>query len=407
LKNKLNTQLDKNKTNLFLIACLISTLGSSLSNLVLAYRFLLETNNGAEYSIVIYSALIATVIAGPWGGHYIDKTINSHKFLIPINIFLGIIQIFLAYTYSLFYAFALIFFSTVLNNIAQSIIFKLLPSILENKRLIKVNAYLQEISTIGFIFGPVVAPLLKVVFKEDSFLFLIDATSFFITATIFSLFVNKIHYPMESRPSKKYNSDSNIMSSYKSFFSDKEMRRYLIGFLLYMMAFSPMAFSLALVAKNTSNNIPTYYSLPILSMFLGRLLSTRFIVRRIEFNDLLKTLTNSLFLSGLIIFPLSMISHLSAICFFEFFLGIVISIVNFSERTYSQTAFQKDILGKLSTTKQLVSVVSKGISVALITMLVSNGRLSYTTPLLSFFFVFSGLYFNMKYRFRANLAETT
>jgi len=403
----LNNQLDKKKTNLFLIACLISTLGSSLSNLVLAYRFLLDTNNGSEYSIVIYSALIATVLAGPWGGHYIDKTINPHKFLIPINIFLGIIQIFLAHTYSLFSAFLLIFFSTVLNNIAQSIIFKLLPSMLENKRLIKVNAYLQEISTIGFIFGPVVAPLLKIAFKEDSFLFLIDAISFFITAIIFSLFINKIYYPMESSPSKKYNSDLNIMSSYKSFFSDKEMRRYLIGFLLYMMAFSPMAFSLALVAKNASNNIPAYYSLPILSMFLGRFLSTRFIVRRLKFDELLKTLTNSLFISGLIIFPLSMISHLSAICFFEFFLGGFISIVNFSERTYSQTAFQKDVLGKLSTTKQLVSVVSKSISVALITILVSNGRFSYTTPLLSFFFVLSGLYFNMKYRFRPDLTATT
>lgn len=140
------------KIKLFLFSIFISTIGSSLTNLVLAYRFLLKTETGIEYSVVIYGTLAASFFLPPVGKK-IDKLESPRFILAMVNILLGICQIILANTYSLALAFFLILIITLLSSIFQSVVFKCLPCALTSEKLIKINSILQEIATIGFVFG--------------------------------------------------------------------------------------------------------------------------------------------------------------------------------------------------------------------------------------------------------------
>jgi hypothetical protein len=383
------------KKNLFLASALISTLGSSLSNIVLAYRFLLETENGLEYSIVMYAALAASILL-PFIGRNIDRIPNSQRILPVTNIFLAICQIFLAQTYSLLWTFILIMVTTTLNSIIQSITFKCLPCMLEKQQLLRVNATLQEITTIGFIFGPIFAPLLTYTFHNDAILFYIDAITFFIAATLLGQCFKSTTLPNEAIDSTPSNFSFDIISSYKSIFTDLNHRTYLTTFTLFMMAFSPMAFALALIAKNASSSNPIFYSYPILSMFIGRLFSLRVISRLIPVKNLLGTFQLSLIASGILIFPLSFLKDLTSICIIEFFLGIVISQVNFTEKSYSQLICQAHNLAKFSTLKQIIGVATKIISITFVTILVAHENTKFVTPVLSLFFLTSGIYLVLK-----------
>ena len=84
-------------------------------------------------------------------------------------------------------------------------------------QLLRVNATLQEITTIGFIFGPIFAPLLTYTFHNDAILFYIDAATFFIAATLLGQCFKSTTLPNEAIDSAPSNFNFDIIESLRIF----------------------------------------------------------------------------------------------------------------------------------------------------------------------------------------------
>lgn len=79
------------------------------------------------------------------------------------------------------------------------------------------------------------------------------------------------------------------------------------------------------------------------------------------------------------------------VCVIEFLLGISLAVVGFTEKSYSQIICDSKFLGRLSIFKQFIGIITKGLSVAIITYFISNNGIIFITPFLSIFFILSGI----------------
>ncbi len=153
----------------------------------------------------MFAASISSIIISPIIGFYIDRTYNYKFLLIFSEIIMGIIIVLFSITYNIFFASCLIIIQTILSILISSIIFKLLPSVLNKKELFKINISLENINTYGFIFGPLIAPLVILIVHSDTSLFIIDSITFFCSATLNFIVINKLIIPQHDTQTESKN----------------------------------------------------------------------------------------------------------------------------------------------------------------------------------------------------------
>ncbi len=365
--------MNKLQIKIFILASLISTLGSALTNIALSYRFLLDDINfGTSYGILMFAASISSIIISPIIGFYIDRTYNYKFLLIFSEIIMGIIIVLFSITYNIFFASCLIIIQTILSILISSIIFKLLPSVLNKKELFKINISLENINTYGFIFGPLIAPLVILIVHSDTSLFIIDSITFFCSATLNFIVINKLIIPQHDTQteSKNINLLNLIFKDFNGLKEIENFKKVSLALCTYFISFSAMAYSLALIANNIVHQDKILYSIPIISMFIGRIIGLKFISRlNLIQNNISILFIISLIGSAIIMIPLGLIKSIILLSILEFILGIFIAITKVSERTYLQYKIPNQFLGKIGSLRQAIQLSVKLISVPLVILL--------------------------------------
>jgi len=352
----------------FILLSIITTLGSSLSNIALAYRFLLNTPSGMAYGVLIYAAGLSCLLLAPKIGVLIDKSTRIVHWLMPINLLLAISFFVLAGVYSVRLGFIMVFLTTALATAESAILFKVLPSLLEKNQFLKLNILLQEIASVGFMFGPIVAPLIKLVLKQDTALFMIDDVTFLIAGVGYLFCFRGLEQALlasDNQPKRQ----PNIFLSYRLIFADKALFVFFIVFIAYMLAFSPMAYALALIAKGVSQGNEWLYAMPIVAMFMGRFLALQRL-KKMDNLNLIQLYRMGLLLTAIMIIPLSFIGNVVLLSAVEFLLGIAIAITKFSETSFTQLSYPKAHLAKLSVVRQSVTVFAKLMSIPVLLLLI-------------------------------------
>lgn len=385
-------------SRLFIIGAFVSVAGSSLSNIALAYRFLLSTESGLEYAAMIYSATLASIVVGPFLGRWVDRQSDLRHTLFWSNIGMGAASILLAFLPGVAVASLVVFVSTLLAIAESAATFKLLPFVMDREQLTQTNLSLQQIHSFGFIFGPLVAPLFKRAVGTDTALFLVDGLTFFFAAWAFRRAFDGVPGAAGEPVPDGAEASGGLVSELREVFRDRALRKFFVALLPFSFAFSAMAFSLALVAKTASAGDEFLYSVPIVTMFAGRLLLLRMLRGRADM-DYRRVFAYGLLGSAVFILPLSLIGpHLLPIACLEFVLGGAVAAARFAEGTYVQLAAPRQHLAKISAFKNALSVAAKAVSVPVVGLVISGGGQRFVTPLLAtfFFIAFLHVWFNSR-----------
>lgn len=382
----------RSSSRLFIIGAFVSVAGSSLSNIALAYRFLLSTESGLEYAAMIYSATLASIAVGPFLGRWVDRRPDLRPVLFWTNIAMGVASVLLAFIPGVAVASAVVFVTTLLSIVESSATFKLLPSVMDRERLAQTNLSLQQIHSFGFIFGPLVAPLFKRALGSDTAIFLVDGLTFIFAAWAFGRAFEGLPEAGGERASDEAEGVGGLASELREVFKDRALRHFFLALLPFSFSFSAMAFSLALVAKTASGGDELLYSVPIVAMFAGRLLAL-WLLRSKTDMDYRRVFAYGLLWSAILILPLSLIGpHLLPIACLEFVLGGAIAVARFAEGTYVQLATPRQHLAKISAFKNALAVAAKAVSIPVVGLVVSWGGARFVTPLLAGFFFMAFLH---------------
>lgn len=374
----------------FIFAFFLSTLGGSLTTIALAYEFLLSSDgSGTQYAWLIGGAAISGILFGPYVGRTVDHTHHWKYWLIGVDALLAVIVFLFMYIQTPILAASIVFFSVPLELLYGSLVFKVSAVILTSESdLKKFNRNFDNINSLGFIFGPIAAPILLDVFGSIKYLFLIDSASYLISAFINLLFllrISEVNLPRIDE-SEKSSERLTLIQMWK-IVRYQLQRKVLIAILIYWTSFSSVAFTLSLLAKKVVSQNLTLYSLPVLAIYFGRILVTRSpgILKRSDLGMFKLGTTGA----ALGMFALIFVNSVWSLVIVEFILGGFIGMARIGESTFLQRKLPLQILGNIGVARLLFPMAAKLISVPVIVVLVNTGGLSSSLAALSLGFAFS------------------
>lgn len=376
---------------LFLFATVVTTLGSSLTNIALTYRYLIETNENLSFGLITYAASLASIIGGPVIGHWVDRDQRIAAKLPWLNFILAGLTLFFAASRNLTLAALTVFFHTLLALYESALLFKLLPTTITPDELQRLNGHLEQISSLGFIFAPLAAPFISFLFRDDRSLFLIDAATFALAGIcylrLFSKTETRLANANDNQQRRSFRAD------FGGFLSSVRTRIFLASLALYLFGFSAMAYSLAIVAKRVAAGSQFLYALPILAMFGGRIVAMNTLPRFSAFKEPEMPFLTGTLGAGILLFPLGFMHSLPTICIVEFLLGGFIALGRYGERNTMQLCLGQEHLGKLAGIRQGLQMGTKLASVPLISLLIWTGYEAWTTAALSLGYLTSAAVF--------------
>lgn len=360
---------------IFLIGFLLSTLGSSLTNIALAYQYLLHPNGMEYYAILMYGATITGVFGASYFGNQADRLTKYHQALLISNLSSAATSLSLAFSPPFWLVVVLVIASTALSLWTAIIVRKLLPQFFTGVVLHHVTARLTEIAAIGAVVGPILGPLFPTLGIDLSTMFAIDALMFIATALIYKKCFKLTNTSAQIVPHSPYRGLFDSMYDSLHLIRNRSLRPLMIAYFPFSLGVSSLFFTLALFNKHISNGDEFSFSVPILAMFCGRTLASKFTRSRYySFNycEFLATGTSVAFLSMLLI-PLS--TTLTFFSFIQFILGAGFAMAVFAHTMWLQTECDKDNLGLAVGTLRTIDAGTKLIGIPLITLLASNDLL--------------------------------
>jgi hypothetical protein len=299
------------------------------------------------------------------------------------------------------FAAVLVFLSVPLELLYGSLVFKFSALILKSESdLKKFNRNFDNINSLGFMFGPIAAPMLLDLFGSIKFLFLIDSSSYLFSAVINLFFLlripEEIVVSVDNSDGVKLRLSPFGMRALSIF---KPHKRVFLGIFIYWVSFSSVAFTLSLLAKKVVSQNLTLYSLPVLAIYLGRILVSRMpgLLKRSDINLFRMGAAGTAF--GML--ALTLVNSIWLLVLIEFVLGGFIGLARIGESTFLQRILPSQILGNVGAIRQVFPMAAKLVSVPVIVLFVSLGGLHASLLALTFGFAVSA-YSSTKSAFKEN-----
>lgn len=179
--------LSKEKLNLILFSMgkLVSLLGTYIYTFAISLYVLKVTGSGTSFAFSILVGTIPRVLLSPVAGSLSDR-VNKKKMIVGLDFLSGFVLLGL-FTLSLIYgvrlpfiyatSFILSLISTFFNNCFNAAI----PSLVNDKSLMKINAYSRSIDSVSQILGPVLGGVVFGLISMKLF-FLINGISYLLSA---------------------------------------------------------------------------------------------------------------------------------------------------------------------------------------------------------------------------------
>lgn len=371
---------------LIVVAMIVITLLQACVNMIVSYKFLLDSVNGVDYGLIIGCQIVASSFFAPKIVYFLE----SKKFpAVPLSIlyvFSAILYLFVAFFSEFSYFLLFIFLITIIMIVQSAIVYKLVPIVMNENEVKLYNIWSEQAASMAFMGSALIVPA--------AFFFLKSYKEFFIAASFVNMLVGVIFYlifceiliPVVETQTKQ----ESTLQTYLNIFSESWVRHFFITSNFYLFAFSATAFTLAMIAKNIVKTDIYEYSIPIIAMYSGRLISLTVMRRYIAVN------IQNIFLVGCIasacfMFPLGLIRNIYILSVLEFFLGFGIALAKYSERAFYQTTMKNADLSKISLVRSVAALVNKSLSIPLIIYLIYIGNAEIVSAMLAAFYLVAGL----------------
>ncbi|WP_327987414.1 MFS transporter [Geobacillus thermodenitrificans] len=323
----------------------MSQLGSVIFTMALNWWIVDMTGSAKILGVVTAISLIPSVFINLFGGVVSDR-FNKRNILILMDIIAGSMCILLGFfTDNNSVNIPLV----IAVNIALSISFSLfsptmraiIPEIIDENRIKKINSYLTTSSEIIKVSGPIVgAWLLSLDFIGISMIFIINGVSFLISA--FMEFFIKYSY-IQSNKVKSYFED--FVDGFKYVKRDPLLIRLLVA--VSLVNFFIAGYNIILpVLVNFLYKDSSIYSLALSSEALGGIVGA-FLLSFSKGKAQLVHISRELILCGSVFLLLIFFSNLYVLYGVIFFFGFFLTRFNVLFFTYIQTNIDKTLLGRV------------------------------------------------------------
>ncbi|MDP4143318.1 MAG: MFS transporter [Bacillota bacterium] len=178
---------EKLNISLFLGAKTISLLGSNIYTFALSLYILKVTGSGTSFAINVLIGMIPKIILGPFAGILSDR-VSRKKLTVTLDIISGLVVLGLLFLSSL-YGLRIVFIYVVslilstINVFYDTALTSSLPNLVDNDKLMKINAFSSVSTSLSGILSPVAAGIIFGLVPIYYFL-IIDALSFFFSSSL-------------------------------------------------------------------------------------------------------------------------------------------------------------------------------------------------------------------------------
>lgn len=229
---------------LFLSSQTISLLGSSLVQYAIMWYITLQTQSGTMMTIFIICGFLPTFFLSPFAGVWADRY-NRKKIIILADAFIAIATLIMAIFYLMGYgSIWLLFVMSAIRAFGSGIhspaINALLPQLVPDYMLTKVNAINGTIQSMVFLVSPMIsAALVELVTIET--IFFIDVVTAAIAIFIISFFLEVPNHAKVSE-SEKIDYVSDLKEGIRYIRNHAYVKQFFLFCTMFFLLVSPLAF---------------------------------------------------------------------------------------------------------------------------------------------------------------------
>jgi MFS transporter, DHA3 family, macrolide efflux protein len=191
----------KEKSNLILFSAgkLVSLLGTTIYSFAMSLYILKVTGSGSSFAFSILIGTLPRVLLGPIAGSLSDRA-DRKKMIVTLDMLSGVIVLALFILSSIYglkipFIYLTTFLLAVVNTFFNTCFSAIIPRLVTDKNLVRINSYSRAIDSFSSILGPIFAGMIFGLISIKLFL-LINGLSFILSA-ISELFID---YNLNSMP---------------------------------------------------------------------------------------------------------------------------------------------------------------------------------------------------------------
>ncbi|WP_370931498.1 MFS transporter [Bartonella sp. DGB1] len=370
----------------------LSAIISACVNMVITYKYLLNTEHGFEYGILIACQIISVACFSPVLERYISRFARPAKFFLIFGLVSALLNILVIQgqeflTFSIY-----IFFTTLTQTLNAALFYKLLPRLFKEDKVKLFNIWSEQALSTSFFLSALLVPFAFFFTQTAELFFILSAFINFSCGSIFYIIFRKV--TVETILHKSINSWQN----YINILTEKKLRHFFFTSNIYLFAFSATAFALAMIAKEVGGGNIYLYSYPIIAMFAGRIIAL-LVLKRLLSWDISFLFIVGCVISAIFMAPLGGINNIYLLCCLEFFLGIGLAIAKYSEKSYYQLEHLDTDLAKVSILRSASALINKSLSIPFVLAIAYYDKLIFISITLAFCYLISAIIM-VKYKLR-------
>lgn len=347
------------KITLFLTSQTISLFGSSLVQYAIMWYITLNTQSGVMMMLSIVCGFLPTFFVSPFAGVWADR-FNRKLLIIASDSFIAIATLILAVFFLLGYdSLWLLFVVSAIRSIGTGIqtpaVGAILPQIVQEDKLTKVNATNGSIQSLVMLVSPMASGALLSVAPIE-IIFFIDVVTAAAAVVIMTLFV---HVPVHAKALQKqvtsYFDDALVGIRYIR--NHKFVKSMFVFFAVYFFFAAPVAFLTPLQTTRTFGNDVWRLTAIEIVFSVGTMAGGILLASWQGFKNKVHTMVFSSTLIGLFTFALGVTSIFWLYLVFMAIVGLAMPFFNTPAMVLIQEKVENDFLGRVFGVLSMISSI--------------------------------------------------
>ena len=359
MEEKDGNQHWKKKIILFLTSQTISLFGSSLVQYAIMWYITLNTKSGVMMTISIICGFLPTFFIAPFAGVWADRY-SRKKLIIASDSFIACSTLILAIFFMLGYdSLWLLFVVSAIRSIGSGIqspaISAILPQIVPEDKLTKVNATNTTVQSLVMLISPMVSGAL-LGFAPIQYIFFIDVITAAIAVFIMFVFVRvPVHAKAMEKQASGYFSDLKEGLQYIN--HHRFIKAFFLFAALYFFFAAPVAFLSPLqVARSFGNDVWRLTAIEIV-FSVGMMLGGLVLASWQGFKNRVHTMVLSSVVIGFFTFALGITPNFWVYLVFMGIVGLAMPFFNTPAMVMIQEKVEQDYMGRVFGVLSMISSI--------------------------------------------------
>jgi len=349
----------KQKTAIFLSSQTLSLFGSSLVQYAIIWYITLETKSGVTLTISTLAAFLPQILISLFAGVWADR--YNRKFLIIFaDLLTATSTLVLAILFLLGYGeLWLLYLVSAIRSIGAGIqhpaVGALLPQIVPQEKLLKVNGINSTLQPILFIISPIAAGAMLTLYRLET-IFFVDV----VTAALAVVLLTFLSVPAHDKAARPQ--DSGYLDDFVAgvrYIHHHKILRALFAFMAAVsLLVAPAAFLTPLLVARTFGEEVWRLTANEVTFFVGMVLGGMLMTAWGGFQNRFRTIGTACVLLGLLFAGLGLASNFYLYLAIMFLCGIPLPMFNVPAVTLLQEIVEPDMLGRVFGVNQIINAAA-------------------------------------------------